>query len=135
MKNLTGVWLDGSVAVVVQLQGKEQHVKEIHSDIENRVHHWSEGDQGTFMGMHHINQEKKFEERKKHQLDSYLKEVIELIKNDDEYYIFGPAEAKLRLKSMIEDNKQLSSRLRTVEAADHMTHNQIVAKVKDFYRE
>jgi hypothetical protein len=134
MKKQTGIWLDSSKAIVVTLSGTEENVKEIQSDIENRIHHDSEGDQGTFMGQHHLSQERKFDERKRHQIENYVKRIIESIRNDDELYVFGPSEIKLRLKSMIEEDKQISTRLKSVETSDKMTLNQVIAKVKDFYK-
>jgi hypothetical protein len=134
MKKQTGIWLDSSKAIVVTLSGTEENVKEIQSDIENRIHHDSEGDQGTFMGQHHLSQERKFDERKRHQIENYVKRIIESIRNDDELCVFGPSEIKLRLKSMIEEDKQISTRLKSVETSDKMTLNQVIAKVKDFYK-
>ncbi len=133
MKKQTGIWIDGSKAIIVKLSDGKENITEIESDIETRIHHDKEGDKGSFMGDRHINNEKKFEERKKHQIDSFLKSVIEQIKNDDEFYVFGPADIKLKLKHSIENENKLASKLKTVEIADRMTNNQVVAKVKAFY--
>lgn len=133
MKKQTGIWIDGSKAIIVKLSDGKENITEIESDIENRIHHDDEGDKGSFMGDRHINNEKKFDERKKHQIDSFLKTVIEHIKNDDELYVFGPADIKLKLKHSIENETQIAPKLKTVEAADSMTNNQVVAKVKAFY--
>jgi hypothetical protein len=35
---------------------------------------------------------------------------------------------------MIEEDKQISTRLKSVETSDKMTLNQVIAKVKDFYK-
>jgi hypothetical protein len=134
MKKQTGIWIDGSKAIIVKLLNGKESTIEIESEIENRVHHEGEGDKGTFNGMRHGNSEKKFDERKKHQIDTFLKNVMEQIKKDDELYVFGPAEIKLKLKTLIEDDSQLSSKLKSIETSDSMTHNQIVAQVKDFYK-
>lgn len=133
MKKQTGVWIDSSKAIIVTLSGGKENITEIKSDIENRIYHENEGDKGSFMGSRHINNEKKFEERKKHQVDSFLKNIVEQIKQDDELYIFGPAEIKLKLKTLIEKNNQLLPKLKSVEASDSMTLNQVVAQVKNFY--
>lgn len=134
VKKQTGIWIDSSKAVIVTLSGGIENITEIKSDIENRIYHEKEGDKGSFMGSRHINNEKKFDERKKQQIDTFLKNVIEQIKKDDELYVFGPAEIKLKLKALIEDDHQLSSKLKSIESSDSMTHNQVVAKVKDFYK-
>lgn len=70
---------------------------------------------------------------KKNQIDNFLKQVTEHIKNSDELYVFGPAEIKLKLKDKIESNGKLSAKLKSVETADSMTLNQVVAKVKEFF--
>lgn len=134
MKKQTGIWIDSSKAIIVTLLNGKENTIEIESEIENRVHHEGEGDKGTFSGIRHSNNEKKFDERKKHQIDGFLKTVIEHIKKDDELYVFGPAEIKLKLKSLIEDDNQLTTKLKSIETSDSMTINQVVAKVKDFYK-
>jgi hypothetical protein len=133
MKKQTGIWIDGSKAIIVTLSEGDEHIKEIKSDIENRIHHKSEGDKGTFMGNRHINNEKKFDERKKHQIDRFVSDVVDEIKQDDELYVFGPGELKLSLKKRIEKEGHLASRLHPIEPADSMTMNQVVEQVKAFY--
>ncbi|MBL7872449.1 MAG: hypothetical protein JNM78_12605 [Cyclobacteriaceae bacterium] len=133
MKKQTGIWIDTSRAIIVTLSGGKEHVTEIESDIENRIYHQSEGDKGTFMGSSHISNEKSFDERKKNQIDKFLTQVLEQIINSDELYVFGPAEIKLKLKDKIGSNGKLSTKLKSVETADSMTLNQVVAKVKEFF--
>jgi hypothetical protein len=133
MKNQLGVWIDTSKAILVNLSDGKEHVTEIASDVENPVHHDNEGDKGSFMGSRHINNEKKFDERKNNQINDYLKNVFEEIKNADELYIFGPAEIKLKLKQLIESDEKVLSKLKSVDTSDSMTENQVVAQVKDFF--
>ncbi|MBK8845893.1 MAG: hypothetical protein IPO27_04670 [Bacteroidetes bacterium] len=135
MEKQTGIWIDSSKAIIVKLLDGKESTIEIQSEIENRVHHLGEGDKGTFTGIRHSNNEKKFDERKQHQINSFLKNVIEQIKSDNELYIFGPAEIKLKLKTLIEEDKHLLSKLKSVETADSMTNNQVVARVKDFFKD
>lgn len=133
MKNNIGVWLDGTEAFVVKLI--DNSVKKINSDIENRVHHHGEGDKGSFVGGgHHINNDKKFEERKHHEMHNYFKEVISELKDADDIYVFGPAEMKFHLKTEIEKDKHLINKLSSVEPADKLTEHQIVAAVKDYFK-
>ena len=136
MKKQTGIWIDTSKAIIVSLHDGKDHMKEIESDIENSVYHDKEGDKGTFSGSdhHHGDNESKFDERRKHQMNNFLKDVIDHVKSADEIYIFGPAETKTKLKQKILDKYSAeASKLKSVETADHMTPNQIVAKVKEFY--
>lgn len=132
MKRQTGIWIDGARAVIIVLiDGKEQ-VSEIEANIENKVYHDHEGDGGAFMGSQHVSGEKRFDERKKNQLDQFLKKVIAEIKKEDEIYVFGPSAVKISLRQMIEDEGMIE-KLKAVDTADSMTKNQMIAKVKEAY--
>jgi len=134
MKLQTGIWIDGKEAVVVTINGDSNYTKTIVSDIENKTHHEKESHHGTFKGMHHGNEEKKFDERKKHQIKNYLSKVIFEVKDANEIYVFGPSEMKKHLKSEIENDKLMIEKLKGVETADSMTTNQIVARVKEYFK-
>ena len=135
MKKQTGIWIDTSKAIIVTLDGDKEKITEIDSDIENRIYHDKEGNKGTFSGGHHGSSETKFDERRKHHMNNFLKDVFAHIKGHDELYVFGPAEVKTKLEQKINDEKSFdSSKLKSVEtASSSMTPNQIVAKVKQFY--
>lgn len=132
MKNNMGVWIDGSKAVVVNLANDS--IVKVQADIDNNVHHGHEGDKGTFIGGgRHVNNEKTFDERRKHQTDQYIKNVISEIKTADRIYVFGPSEMKHHLKKEIESDRVLGNKLSAVETSDKMTENQIIAAVKNHF--
>jgi hypothetical protein len=134
MKRQTGIWIDSSKAIIVTLDGGKENIFEIESDLENKMYHEKEGNKGTFSGSHHSNTENKFEERRKNETNHFLKNILSHIKLADELYIFGPAEAKIKLEQKINTDKSFDgNKLKMVESADSMTTNQIVAKVKKFY--
>lgn len=133
MKTQTGIWIDGSKAIIVDLREGKEHVSQIEAEIENRIHHFDEGQKGSFMGGAHINHEKTFDERKKHQIDDYLKDVMNKVSQSDEIYIFGPGEIKSVLNKHFQENHLLAPKVKSVDTADSMTDNQIIAKVVDFY--
>lgn len=135
MKRQTGIWIDSSKAIIISLEGqKEEKITEIDSDIENDIYHHKEGNKGTFSGSHHSTNETQFAERKKEQLDYFLKSIIAYIKGSDELYVFGPAATKIKLEQKILEGKLIDvSKLKGVETSDKMTLNEIVAKVKQFY--
>lgn len=129
----TGIWIDTARAIIVNLNNKEENVIEIESDVENSVYHEGEGDKGVFSGNRHSNNEGKFEERIKHQLDDFFDEVIGHLNDVEAFMLFGPAEAKLKLQKKLESNNGLKSKLLAVETTDNMTTNQKVAYVKEFF--
>lgn len=135
MEKQVGIWIDSKKAIIVTLQGqKEEKITEIDSDVENSVYHNKEGDKGTFSRNHHGDSERKFDNRKKEELNYYLKSVINFIKKSDYLYLFGPGKTKIKLEQLIQDEKSLGKiNLKAVETTDNMTLNQIVAHVKDFY--
>jgi hypothetical protein len=134
MKKQTGIWIDSSKAVIITFAEGREFIMELKSDIENRVFHHHEGNSGDFMVTRHINNEKKFDERKKQQTAHFLKMVIDEIKVIDELYVFGPAEMKTKLKKEIDGGDiMLRNKLKSVETADNMTTKQMVAKAKKYY--
>jgi hypothetical protein len=135
MEKQVGIWIDSKKAIIVTLDGqKEEKITEIDSEVENSVYHNKEGNKGTFSGNHHSDSETKFDNRKKEELDYFLKSVLFYVKGSDYLYIFGPGETKKKLEQKIHDEKSLGKiNLKAVETSDSMTLNEIVAKVKDFY--
>ncbi|MDP1800726.1 MAG: hypothetical protein Q8L81_05210 [Bacteroidota bacterium] len=133
MKKQIGIWVDSKKAVIVTLQNGEEKTDIIESNLENRIYHEKEGDKGTFNGVHHSNNEKKFEERRKHQMNDFLKQITTHISNADEIYIFGPAETKIKLKTEIENDNNLIEKLTKVETSEQITTKQIVAKTKKYF--
>lgn len=136
MKKQAGIWIDGSKAVIVHLDNGREWVEEIVAEVENRVHHFEEGNPGVFSGSRHLRPEKKFEERRQHELDHYLDDVIQHVTSADELYVFGPAETRLHLQHRMSSDKafgDMAARLIAVEKADYLTHNQIVSQVRRFF--
>ncbi len=133
MSYKTGIWIDGSKAVIVKLNNSIESVIELKSNIETAVHHQNDIDKDIFQGKKHISKEKKFEERKKHQTIQFLNNVLETSKNSEELFVFGPGNLKTQLRDCILKNKLLALKLKAVERADSMTLEQIIAHVKAFY--
>lgn len=85
------------------------------------------------MGTHHISDEQKFEERKRHQVDAFLNRILTEVSSSDELFVIGPSELKQHLKTKIENAPHLKPKFKGVEAADYITTNQCVARVKQFF--
>ena len=130
----TGIWIDTSKAILVTLHEGKENVRTVDSVIENSIYHDHGGNKGTFMGRQHVNDERKFEARRKHQMSDFLEEVLQQTKDSDELYVCGPAGMKTALSKMINGGKRTPTvTLKAVETADKMSLNKIVAKVKKFY--
>lgn len=135
MEKQVGIWIDSKKAVIVTLDGqKEERIMEIDSEVENSIYHKRKSDKGTFSGRQHSNNETKFENRKKEELNYYLKSVMNHVKESDYLYIFGPGLTKTKLEQKIQVEKSMDKiNLKAVETSDSMTLNEIVSLVKDFY--
>ena len=134
-KKQTGVWIDSSEAVIVTLFDGKENITEIKSGIENKIYHDDEGHKGTFSGNRHGNNEQKFRERNKNQLNSFLNNVVSQVKESDELFIFGPAETKTKLQDIIYHEKVIDiHKLKSVKTAAKMSLNQILVNVKNFYK-
>ena len=133
-ENNTGIWIDGKKAVIVQLHNEKETVETILSDIEGHERIEGEGKQFTRMGKQFFSFEKNKEEKHKHQLNGYFKNVLNKIKDADAIMIIGPAETKQGLHKLLSESKTLSKKLVLLEAEDHLTDNQVAAKVREFYK-
>jgi len=129
MKNNLGVWIDSTKAVIVDIANNS--VIEVLANIDSKTNHISDKEVGNFLGAgHHNGDERTYEERRKHQTQAYLNNVMAKIKGADCIYVFGPSEMKIHLKTYIESDKKLATVLKAVDSADKLTENQIVAAVK-----
>lgn len=132
-QNNTGIWIDSKKAIIVKLNDETETIEKVPSGIVGRVRIKGEGKQYTRMGKQFFKDEKKEEEKRKHQLTGYFKNVIEKIKDADSILIIGPAESKLGLRKAISQSKSIASKLIMVDAEDHLTDRQVTAKVKEYF--
>ena len=65
--------------------------------------------------------------------DRYYDEILSQLGQPDALLIFGPGEAKLRLRERLSRDKTLLACLVGVETTDTLTDPQIVAKVRQHY--
>jgi len=132
MKKL-GIWLDKDKAHDVTIEGKNEELITVNSNVE---HYHVGGGSGSKAkgGPQDVVQDSKYLEREKHQFKSYFKELVSKINTADALVIFGPAEMNMNFKKELEENhKNLNSKVKSVDKADSMTNNQVIAWVRDFY--
>lgn len=120
MKKEIGLWIDHRKAIIVTINGAEEEMKKIKSNMEKKVRFSGEGGEGEDV------RDRQFENH----LNSFYDEVVAFIRDADMIQIFGPGEAKGELEKRIK-HEGLKSDILPVESADKMTDNQIVAKVRE----
>lgn len=134
MKNI-GIWLDKKNAKIVVLNGKKEVFKTLESEVEFFNRKGGSGPRMKWGGPQDVVHESKYDEREKHQLKAYFKNLVGVIKDADALAIFGPSDTCEKFKfELLEHYKPQGEKIRIVEKADHMTDNQIKAMVKDFFR-
>jgi len=135
MQKNIGIWIDHEKAYLITLTEEGETFETIESEIETRVRFEGETKNYSRLGNQFINPQKKKTERYKHQVSDYVHKIMEKISDASDLYIFGPAEAKIRLEKEIQKDKKLGPKIIKVESCDVLTEKQMIARVKDFYVE
>ena len=135
MEKKTGIWLDKEQAIIINLSPGKHHIKYLESNITTRERFPGEGKNFGRFGKQFLSLESKKRNMIKNQSDEYLKNIIDEVKYTDKLVLFGPAEMKTHLEKAIQGNNLVSEKLVGVEPADNMTENQLIAWVKDYYKE
>lgn len=135
MKRNVGLWLDHRQAVLVCLDGGQETISILNSNLE-RQHRLAGGARSRSpFGPQDIAVERQLVERRAHQLHEYYSQIKEMLASADSILIFGPAEAKFELEKELKKSKEIGRRIAGVLPAEKMTRRQIVARVKSFYQE
>lgn len=124
MGTKVGLWIDHKNAVVVFVNGKEEEIKRISSNIE-KPHRQS----GTAIRADDVDQRVLTQH-----LNKYYDEVILSIGKPETILIMGASEAKGELKKRIEINNH-NKCIINIETVDKMSDRQIVAKVRKHFLE
>jgi stalled ribosome rescue protein Dom34 len=124
MAKRAGVWIDHKRAVLVALDGDNEEVRELLSNVEGRPRYHGRG---------RIQEDVAEDQRDKRiagHLDKYYDQVAGLLRDAGEILIMGPGEAKGELAENLE-RAGLGGRIVATEAADKMTVRQIAARVRE----
>ncbi len=135
MKKQVGIWMNTDKAVLVSLlNGKEEKIQTIESDVESRSHNPREMKPGSRTGTVLIDVDKKMTQRKNHQMHNYFEKVMHSIASDTgEIFILGPATTKKHFEKELKKHSQFHSVKLEIKSADKMTQPQMVAKIKNHF--
>ena len=133
MKNTkVGIWLDYRAANIITLKGEDVTYNTIESGIDDSKPRGGSRPKNAYGPVDTVS-EKHFLERRKHKEKAYYETLMTAVKEVDELFVFGPAEAKDGLLKAIKTNKNFKPAFKGIETADSMTKNQKIAKVRAFY--
>ncbi|TAJ08066.1 hypothetical protein DMA11_21820 [Marinilabiliaceae bacterium JC017] len=135
MKKQIGIWLDTDKAVLISLTNGQESVKTINSDVEHRSRFPGEGKNYSRLGSMLVNPVKRATNRKKHQLHHYFDQIIKDLSGASSVYLIGPSNTKKLLAKEIKKHHPVEGIPIDLESADKMTDNQLLAKVKNYFKE
>jgi len=130
-----GIWLDQKEALIVTLFDKSVSKELIISEIETRERIPGEKKIYGRFGDQYLNNEESKKNRINNLTTKYLNTILEQLRKVDEVLLFGPAQTKIKLEKLILNDKNLSSKLKSVQTANNMTENQKVAYVKNYFKD
>ncbi len=128
-----GIWIDKREAKIVSIEPGNEKLDRIMSTIED--FHPS-GGSGTRLkgGPQDVVQDSKYLEREKHQLAEFFKDIVVAVAGAETIVIFGPAQTGEKFyKELLENHSQFQHKNISIEKADNMTDNQIIAWVKNYF--
>ena len=131
MDHNVGLWIDHKQAYVIS--DKDGILEVIPSHLEPPAH-YSGGTQLGGRMNHKADMEYRKSDRFKQQLKKYYQQVISTLKDANSIFIMGPGEAKIEFEKAIRKYKSLQKRILKVETTDKMTKNQMIAYVRNFYK-
>jgi len=132
MKKQIGIWIDYKEAIIITLNGKNNNVITLPSKVED-FHLKGGARSKTPYGPMDVTSEKKHLERRKNQTEKYYSKIMELVKDVDEIFIMGPAEAKIGLRKKMAKTNSFSPSIKGFETMDSVSENQKIARTRDFF--
>ncbi len=128
IENRIGIWIDHKHAYLFKISADgsemEDQKSEIHiPDEENLIRFDRDPFSQSEKQHHELSEELK-----------YFKKIIEILKNEDYVYLFGPGNAKIELNNIIDkEGKHFPCKVLAIETADKLTQNQMLQKVNKYF--
>ena len=130
MDKKVGIWIDKTRANIISFIDNKPKATLLKSQIE--TYHPKGGSRSkTPYGPVITVKEKSFLEREKRQHKLFFDQIWNIVKEKDAMVIIGPSQMKEELVLYINKRKGPKPQIISVQSADSMTDNQIVAVIKD----
>jgi hypothetical protein len=130
-----GLWLDHTDVHFIEIEDGQEHFETSHSGKESLLRIKGESGSGIKMGNYRSsNNEHRVQMRENEIMSDYYKDIEKRIQNYDEIFIFGASTAKDELYNLLRKNKHFDGKLIHTESSDHITKNQMIARVRAFFK-
>lgn len=127
------VWLDTNQAYILNAHGET--LESLNSGVATREREPGQGNDQGRMGHQFLDPERKKEERYKHEMNQYFREISDLLAGHSILLIAGPGQIKKNLLHYLQQDKRFRNAELKLETTDSMTENQLGAFVRSFYEE
>jgi stalled ribosome rescue protein Dom34 len=117
-----GIWMDHSIAYLMEFTSKHFETETIESKFTNKVKNKSLAKGESLM-----------HNKEKQQLLDYYKKIGEVIKNYKRIILFGPTDAKVELFDILSEDVRFLKIKIEIKNTDKMTENQQHAFVKEYF--
>ncbi|MBK8956759.1 MAG: hypothetical protein IPM34_14565 [Saprospiraceae bacterium] len=132
-QNQTGVWMDGTEAFILNINESGRSVKHILSGIETHVRFKGEGKEYTRVGNVYIDPEKKHENRRQQQEETYFEKIAHELSDVEDFIVFGPAQMKTHFSKWAKEHREIREKLSACLTISKLTENQMFAFIQDHY--
>ena len=133
-----GVWIDHSKAHLIGYnKGNAVLIETVDSPYESMKRYEGESDDKTRFSPnpeHASNNEYKKNNITQNELNEYFKMMEGKLQGFDDILLFGPGTVKDQMRNRLRDNKAFNGKWLSVESSDKLTENQLLAFVRDFYK-
>ncbi len=135
IKNMTdhvGLWIDHRKSVIVFLEGKDDIIEQIFSDVETQRRRAAGSRPSGPFESQAVPADDRRQRDHSQRLKGYYREVMACIREAESILIMGPGEAKSELKTILEE-EGLAGRIAAIETSDKMTVPQIAAHIRQYF--
>jgi hypothetical protein len=130
-----GVWIDESIAHLVELRDKDAEIRTIESDYKRIERIAGEKPDGVRVGHFRASNNEYSKHMRKDELQAqYYKKLMDEVKRFDEILLFGPTRAKNKLFNLLNRDSKFANKKIHMEVEVYMTRNQMKNYVKKYYR-
>ncbi|CAM3932740.1 hypothetical protein FLSI110296_04180 [Flavobacterium sinopsychrotolerans] len=119
-----GVWMDHSIAYLMEFTSKHFEIETIESKLTNQQKNISLAEYESLI-----------KSKEKKQLSDYYKKIGETIKNYKRVILFGPSNAKVELFDFLSEDERFLKIKFEIKNTDKMTANQQHTFVKEYFSE
>lgn len=128
-----GIWIDQRKAVVVLLNGQEEDLFEVNSNVEEA--HTKGGYGGANKSMpQDARSDKKVLARRQKETKQFFDDVAKKLPKLESLYVFGPGDGKKFFSTAMKEKAKFKDTAIRTANADQLSVNQIHARVQDFFK-